>query len=286
MESIIQPSQTKVNAFPRLFPWLLIFSLLLLRYLSGWFPYLFPGSSPWVTPAFQIGTYGLIALFLWSERGHLVDFHFDRLAIFIFLFFKIVYPLILPFWLDGVPSVLAFPHVLGFAFWLIALLLWIAIRTSYASLPKLRPANWGWLIFGGLFGIAWGFVVVFLIPGWISPQNVAGSTPLLLAVRFPVQMGSAAINEEPLFRGLLWGLLRRAGWKEIWICLFQAVLFTFAHGGLFLSAFSVPWLLFYLAGGLAFGWIVWKSRSIAASMTAHAVFNTASVLVGLLSVTK
>lgn len=129
---------------------------------------------------------------------------------------------------------------------------------------------------------------MFLLPAWVNQQDalISLAHPLALAVRLPIQLGSAAINEEPLFRGLLWGQLRQAGWKEIWIWLVQAGIFTLAHGSLWMSTDIVPWTLFYFAGGLAFGLIVWRARSIAPSMAAHAVFNTASIFIGALSVTR
>jgi membrane protease YdiL (CAAX protease family) len=277
----------KAQLFFQKLPWLVIGALLLLRFLSGWLPYLAAGTISWLTPLFQVGTYGLAALFFWLKRDRLGSYHVDRLVIGIFLLFKCLYPLLLPIWLEGAsPSALAFPNPLGFSFWGIAILFWLAIRADYFRLPQLRRTNWGWLAFGIVFGILWGFVVVYLLPVWISgPDALLGlGAPLVLAVRLPIQLGSAAINEEPLFRGILWGQLRQAGWKETWIWLFQAGLFTFSHGGLFMGSDVIPWLIFYLAGGLAFGLIVWRARSIAPSMLAHAVFNTSSVLIGILSV--
>ena len=79
------------------------------------------------------------------------------------------------------------------------------------------------------------------------------------------------IAEEPFFRGFLWGALRRAGWEDVWIWAFQAALFWLAHiywlGRSPVSFWVVP------LGGLVFGILAWRSRSIAVSMVAHGLVN-------------
>jgi membrane protease YdiL (CAAX protease family) len=75
----------------------------------------------------------------------------------------------------------------------------------------------------------------------------------------------------------LWGALRKVGWKEVWIWLVQAALFTVAH----MYYFGNHWIsLFVLVpmGGLALGLIVWKSRTISASMPLHGALNSLGTL--------
>jgi membrane protease YdiL (CAAX protease family) len=50
-------------------------------------------------------------------------------------------------------------------------------------------------------------------------KNVSIATLILGAIH---QLAHAAIFEEPIFRGFLWGYLRKVNWKEKWILLFQA----------------------------------------------------------------
>jgi hypothetical protein len=84
-------------------------------------------------------------------------------------------------------------------------------------------------------------------------------------------MSTAAIDEEPLFRGFLWGYLRDLGWKEKWILIFQAFLFWTIHIN-YWNKFPFIILLPFL--GLLLGILAWRSRSIATSMAAHAGYNT------------
>jgi membrane protease YdiL (CAAX protease family) len=88
---------------------------------------------------------------------------------------------------------------------------------------------------------------------------------------FLYQLGYAAVTEEPLFRGFLWGYLRNLGWREVWIWLFQAGLFWLSH----FYYFSRMPISFWLVpiGALILGALAWRSRSIATSMAAHAAMN-------------
>ena len=85
-------------------------------------------------------------------------------------------------------------------------------------------------------------------------------------------LGFAPINEEPLFRGFLWGYLRQLPWKESWILFFQAFLFTSAHV-YYATQFPLRfWILIPLAG-LLFGLLTWRSRSISPTILAHGLVN-------------
>ena len=94
---------------------------------------------------------------------------------------------------------------------------------------------------------------------------------------FPYQIGYAAVSEEPLFRGFLWGYCARAGWKNGWICIFQALLFMLGH--LYRLNYPNAWqalaVTFFV--GLVFGLLVWRSRSLVSSLAAHGFYNAAGV---------
>jgi membrane protease YdiL (CAAX protease family) len=85
-------------------------------------------------------------------------------------------------------------------------------------------------------------------------------------------MSRAVILEEPVFRGFLWGFLRERGWNEKVIWLSQAALFWLAHLNYVQRPYTF-WLVIPLSG-LVYGWLAWKSRSLAPSMLAHAAYNS------------
>ncbi|WP_282433334.1 CPBP family intramembrane glutamic endopeptidase [Desulfosporosinus sp. FKA] len=94
---------------------------------------------------------------------------------------------------------------------------------------------------------------------------------------FLVQLNSAAILEEPLFRGFFWGYLKNRGWKESWIWLTQAGLFVIGHIYYINKAPLSFWIIVPLSG-LVLGFLVWRTRTIATSMVAHGLINSVADL--------
>jgi membrane protease YdiL (CAAX protease family) len=86
------------------------------------------------------------------------------------------------------------------------------------------------------------------------------------------QMLDAGLAEEPVFRGILWGLLRKRGVKEVWIWLLQGMLFWVAHL-YYLGKLPLSFWVIVPPGGLLYGLLAWRSRSIATSMPGHGFYN-------------
>jgi membrane protease YdiL (CAAX protease family) len=136
---------------------------------------------------FSVGTYLITAILIWWEREHLRDFWIDLAAAITFLF-----------------QIYCFPIGIG---------LFVAMRRHHARFPS-PPANvWRWALLGAIFAIVCN---IFTVNLGIEPPSSRGSQPasftFLLSVFF-TQMTWAAVFEEPLFRGFLWGYLRRVRWK-------------------------------------------------------------------------
>jgi membrane protease YdiL (CAAX protease family) len=108
----------------------------------------------------------------------------------------------------------------------------------------------------------------------VSLPSVVSSTGLA----FLYQIGFAAVSEEPLFRGFLWGYLRREGWREAWTWLFQAAVFTSAHM-YFMDALAFDFWIVVPLAGLILGLFAWRTRSIAPGMLAHAAYNASAYLI-------
>lgn len=86
------------------------------------------------------------------------------------------------------------------------------------------------------------------------------------------QLSSAAISEEPLFRGLLWGWLSSRGMKDGKICLTLTLLFWAGH--LYYIGSGVNFWIVHPLTSLALGLLVWRTRSITGTMALHASINT------------
>ncbi|HLO31106.1 MAG TPA: CPBP family intramembrane glutamic endopeptidase [Anaerolineales bacterium] len=197
---------------------------------------------------FMIGTYLLTAVLIWWEREHLRDFWIDLAAGITFLLQLFCFP--------------------------IGIVLFRAMRRHQARFPS-PPANlWRWALLGAVLAIVCN---IFVIAGLgIEPPGERGSQPAGFGFLLPaiiLQMTMAGVFEEPLFRGFLWGYLRRAHWQDSWIWPFQALLFTLGHVYYLQTEAIGPWFLRIGLPALLIGFVAWQAKSIFASIVTHGFFN-------------
>jgi membrane protease YdiL (CAAX protease family) len=265
--------------------WLLLAVLLFLRFPILGFGEMLWGQRDWLDPVYQVGTYFFTAALIWWERGRLADFHIDGLALAIIILFKPVQTLILCY-LKMSSAPLAFQNWPSLLVWAIALGLVFLLWRDRACLPPLSKRSFAWVGIGLLVGLLevllMGYPMSLQVEGFrVSSFSSLGFILRRAPVEFTFQLGYAAVSEEPLFRGFLWGYLLKLGWKGVWIWLFQAALFMLGH---IYYAGDLPisfWLLVPVAA-LVLGAMAWKSKTISSSMAAHATMNSLGYLVGSL----
>jgi membrane protease YdiL (CAAX protease family) len=263
----------------------LILLMFVLRYLVT-ASRMFFNDATWVSPVFEVGTYLLVAILLIWENQSLQDYHINNLAIRMIILFKPIETIYLSLLFPDLNSPLAIPKLPGLFIWIIALGLLIFFRKRLFTKEAVKWPDWKWLLIGGLVGLATALVTAYpmsLQVTKIDPQNslpifyILGEALLMV----PYQIGYAAISEEPVFRGFLWGYLHKSGWRDVYIWLFQAILFTLGHLYYFNTLPISFWLIVPL-GALVMGWLAWRSRSIATSMAAHGVMNGFGYSLGLI----
>lgn len=161
---------------------------------------------------------------------------------------------------------------------LIGLLLLVSIVKVRAKSPKIKVKTFVWI----LIGIIAGIILALVLAIYKENQYKGIRVPLSFSVifipfitRFMTQITNAAIFEEPFFRGILWGYLRKKKWKEIYICLFQSGLFMLGHI-YYINSIPFSFWIFVPLSGLVLGLLAWRSRSIATSMFAHGIINSLS----------
>jgi membrane protease YdiL (CAAX protease family) len=267
--------------------WLVLILLLLLRipYVIA-ITYFTPIDDQIGGAVYEVSTYLLTCTLIWWEREHLAEFHLDKAALAFIIIFRPLQTLILEYW--HVSSPLAFPHPAALLIWAISIGLAGTLYNAGFNAGRFQTRDLAWLGVGLLAGLAVS-VCENLQPfrsalGSPHPQST-GFLPMLASTGmiWLYHLGFAPINEEPLFRGFLWGALRRLRWKEIWIWLFQAVVFTLAHI-YFAPQHPLLFWLYIPGAALLLGWLAWRSRSIAAGILAHAMINAATyvAVLGLL----
>jgi len=252
--------------------WLVLTLLLLLRipYTIA-IIYFLPIENHIGAAFYEVCTYFLTAFLIWWERKWLQEFHIDTSTLFLIILIRPIQTFILSYW--QVNSPLAFPRPLGLILWAISLGLITALWNSGFQPARISSHSLVWLAIGLLTGICMSLAENFrtfqsMLSNISPPQAqlipVLSSTSLNLLYH----LGFAPINEEPLFRGFLWGYLRQLKWKESLIWVFQALLFTSAH--IYLAQeFPMMFLVFIPVAGLLFGLLAWRSRSIAPAILAH-----------------
>jgi len=250
--------------------------------------------SEWqVLPAFEIGTYLLVAIFLIWESHSLQEYHVNTLAIWMVILFKpleTIYQSVMTQFSSSMAFPMAFPSFPSLFIWVIALGLLVHFRSRLFQKEAVAPRDWKWVLIGGLAGLAAILITAYPFSFQIPPLNLPGgysvSSVLVSSLAsglamVPYQIGYAAVSEEPVFRGFLWGTLRKSGWRDGWIWLFQAGLFLLAHL-YYINTMPISFWIIVPVGGLVLGWLAWRSRSIATSMAAHGVMNGLAHTMGYL----
>ncbi len=279
METSTSLSHVPIQKYQNQLSWSVLIILLLLRVvLFGWIPVIVEGPLSWIDPVFQIATYAFTAVFLYLNRDQLSAFNIDRLAIFFVVLFKPLQTLIMPLMGESLSSnPMAFPNIPAILIWVIAILMLVVLWPSLKTMPKIHSSKWGWLIIGAVAGILLVFIVSFLLLPFTTVRKITPIYDITMLLAYPYQMGYAGVDEEPLFRGLLWGQLRKSGWRVGYVILTQALIFMLAHGRLLTTISDLPFALTILLGGVVFGLLVMRSRSISTSITAHGFYNASSI---------
>ena len=231
---------------------------------------------------YEVGTYFLTAFLIWWERENLANLHIDTTALLLIIFLRPIQTLILAYWKVETP--LVFPGWPSLLIWIIAIGLGLALWQSGFKSTRISFLTLAWLSFGLLIGAVTSIAENFSSFQSMVTHPRAFSSAVLLSTSLNLfyHLGFAPINEEPLFRGFLWAALRQLKWKDGWILVFQAVLFTSAHV-YFAGQYPFMFWVFIPAAALLFGWLTLRSRSIAPAMLAHGMIN-GSVYLWLVSI--
>lgn len=227
--------------------------------------------------AYIVATYIVTALLIWRTRRHLSEYRVGKLAVSLFIL-SVPYQLLLGWLKFSIVSPFPLMQLLMLpaAFWLA-----VALLRDKEARPSNPPALGRWLLLGTATGIFGGSLVGLLIS--LQSETLVNLDALLPMMLLPtVQISIAAVSEEPLFRGFLWGYLQKLGWQDRRIWLFQAFLFGVAHLYYLPLGDYFSFVTAFL-GGLVIGWVGWKAQDIAASMLAHGFFNGMAQIVGELA---
>ncbi len=265
----------EVSSMAKTKNWIFLFLLLGLLVLR--FPFLIlanykiiPVSAELVSPIFSGGTYLLTAILIFLMRDFLSNYNMGLGAVILFL--------VAPFaalWGEAV-SYKFLSYVQQDLWFRIGVSICLLIALIIAH-PKLRRRSAKqillWILVAIVLGIVTGVILGKIGSLQTKERSPASPTIVTFVTAFSIQLGNAAAMEEPLFRGFLWGLLRKLHWHEPWIWIFQAALFWLGHI-YYLGVFNYSFFIIVPVSALILGFAAWRSRSIGTSMIMHGLINS------------
>jgi membrane protease YdiL (CAAX protease family) len=251
------------NTFALTWGWVLI--ALVVRLLGN--PGLL-GSNPLSLSLTQFALYLSLCVLVVINRHSLADYHFDKLTLLIFVLFRIF-----PFLGFEPPLILCFEAA---AYPMVTLVLVILLKTDPAV--KLPPAKFG-IIYITMICLILGVVVgAAQMQTYENPFVIKDWSAFIYAafVYFLDYMRTTAILEETLFRGFLWGILRRSGIPTVVVLIVQAALFSLVH---LWKWYSIELLISAFVIGLLQGIIASRTRSLAPAMAFHAATDATLIAI-------
>ena len=127
---------------------------------------------------------------------------------------------------------------------------------------------WNWLLV--LSSLIVTTILFAYLRGFHGTEGAFSVSMLTNGLLF--QLSLAAVMEEPLFRGFLWGGLRQLRLSDGLICVLQAGLFWLAH--LYYYNTGINFWVVIPIGSIVLGLVAWKTKNITYSMVTHAGMNT------------
>lgn len=240
----------------------LVLSILIKNYLKYKHGYI----QDWIYFVFQTTTFLLLAFTIYQERDRLHEFHIDRVTIRLFIFSGIL-------WFFNLRESILLSCLISPIFIITAIWVYFSV---YRYQPNINFKDFKLFVLSTFIGF--GSLSLFILLSKLFEQNqvaIQEQSPLIVDILnyfllFIYYITHTAVFEELLYRGILWGYLRKIGWQEKYIWIFQGVLFTLAH----IINRSIFNILFILLLSLVYGFTVWRTRSISSSIIAHAIYNS------------
>lgn len=255
-----------------------IVGLLVIRYpyliLNKWFPYGFEQTL--LMSIFYTVTYLFSGWFLFIERKRLTQYNVTRFFLILFLSLPTVTPVVMVLFFHlPVGSIAPYsPRIV------LSVVFTVLFRQQLFSTPPVVSGKritysslWTFFLSLPLMLITAGIAVhqSRILHMSIPIEPYMNMVPVLLA-----QMTNAALSEEPLFRGVILSFFSKhlPSWAAVSV---QTLLFTLAHL-YYVSSYPFSFWLIVPIGGMVFGVIATKTKSLTYSTVSHGLGNSISRL--------
>jgi membrane protease YdiL (CAAX protease family) len=241
----------------------LLFLIIILGSISGSIAALFGIQIQinYLRYAIVIALYIYILVLVWLDLEHLALFNLDRTTLVLIVVFGILRSRL------DVKNEGFYKGVIL----VLALSILVACFKNWKNVPK---TNWHWAAIGILacLSVIPLSFVESLQPEKYTNLNISSDILGVVLIRgFLKEFSFVAILEETTFRGILWGYLRKFGWKENKIFWGQAIFFWLLHlwqiGSPITFFFTIPASIFI------YSLLAHYSKQLFPSIFAHSFIN-------------
>lgn len=215
-------------------------------------------------------TYLILAVLIIVELQNLEEFHIDKFTLLTFILFSLLRRRL------GVVGESFFLGTIGFSGVAVAVVLIV-------KKPRMFRTKFNWVVVGLICAVSLVILATYtelqLRDTWALTPLLRDSIPLTAVSQIIKDISSSALLEEMLFRGFIWGYLRRKDWAENKIFWAQNLLFWLIHMGRLVTPFSffilIP-LLSFISSKLTY-----HSKQIFPAIISHTAINAIGAMLNL-----
>lgn len=204
------------------------------------------------------------------EFKNLAEFNIDKFVVITFILASIIRRPI------GIPAE-------GFFLIMIGLTGIFVVLTLVIKKPVIPKTKIRWVLFGlgisSIIVILFTFIELLFRNTWaVIPLSNNNILPTIIS-EILKEFSFGALIEEMLFRGFLWGYLRREAWNETKIVWTQGLLYWLLHVSKIVTPFT--FFIFIPIITFIFSKLTLRSKQLYPSIIAHLVINVISTMLNL-----
>jgi len=251
--------------------WVLILQFLFLAELVA--PNIYSAYSMlirYIAISYRTAMYMVVAILIWTEIKNLEEFHIDKFTVATFILGAFLQQRL---------------EVVGGGYFLVLIgATGISIIVALiVKRPRILRTDFYWallgVVVGGITIIAITYLELLLRHAWVPTPLLRNNIMLTISNLTIREFFASALVEEILFRGFLWGYLKRRGWEERKIFWIQGLLFWITH----FSRLATPFTFFVAIPILTLisSKLTLRTKQVFPAVLSHAVINILSAMLNL-----
>jgi hypothetical protein len=241
----------------------------LVAYIDADFFSTYAATINYIYPALSAVSLLIVAILISVEMKNLEEFNIDKFTIVSFILFSI---LRLIFERGNISISI-----------MIGLACVLMICAFFVTKPKIIRTNLRWAVLGIVVSAATLVPIaqfeLLLRHSWLAHPLLQNNLTITAISHILKELSFTSLPEEILFRGFIWGYLRREGWGENKIIWAQGILFWLIHfsrlGTPFTFFVSIPILT------LISSQLTKRSKQVFPAVLSHTIINAVSGILNL-----